>query len=132
MTLTPRIFLDSVVKPNADDVSKRHEDMRVAVNAMLTLDAFFGILYAELRSRKHPAVAGDDKYRDHLAGRFRDYRILRDAAAALKHGELIYKKRHQPRLVENVRQIQQAIPGAGVLMCGSRAKIKKAPRGRGF
>ncbi len=47
-----------------------------------------------------------------------DYRILRDAATALKHGELIYPKPHLPRLVGNVHQIQQAIPGAGVLMCG--------------
>jgi hypothetical protein len=116
--LTPRLFLDSVVKPNADELSKRNNDVRLAVNAMLTLDAFFGILYADLRARNEPAVAGfqrDHQYRDDLASHSRDYQILRDAAFSIKHGELTGTK---PRLVENVRQIQAFTPGAGVFMLG--------------
>jgi hypothetical protein len=81
--------------------------MRLAINAFLTADAFFGILHAELRSKNEAAVADlakDDEYRDDLAGRSRNYRILRDVAFSIKHGELKRKKPLQPRLVKNVRQ----------------------------
>jgi hypothetical protein len=119
ITLTPRTFFESVIKPNADELSKHHNDMRLAINAFLTADAFFGILYAELRSKNEPTVAhlaDDDKYRDDLAGRSRNYRILRDVAFSIKHGELFRGKK--PRLVKNVGQIQTAIAGFGILMCG--------------
>jgi hypothetical protein len=117
-TLTPRVFFESVVKPNADELSKHHNDIRLAINAIVTADALFGILYAELRSKNRSAVANfadDDRYRDDLASRSRDYRILRDVAFSIKHGEL---RRKKPRLVKNVRQIQTAIAGFGILMCG--------------
>ena len=49
--MTPRTFLDALVKPNAHELFANRDDLRLAVNAILSLDAFFGILYAELKSR---------------------------------------------------------------------------------
>jgi hypothetical protein len=112
------MFLDSVVKPNADALFNSYPDMRLAVNATLTLDAFFGILHADLRSRNDATTSHfkrDYEYRDDLADRFPHYRILRDTAASLKHGALTGKK---PRLVEKVHQLHETVPGAGVMMCG--------------
>ncbi len=113
--LTPRLFFESVVKPNAAELSKRNNDMRLAVNAMLTLDAFFGILYAQLRARNQPmGFAKDDQYRDHLASSSRDY----ESSAmhfSIKHGELTGKK---ARLVQNVSQIQSPLAAFGVWMFG--------------
>jgi hypothetical protein len=116
--MTPRTFFDIVVKPNAFTLSEHFGDERCAVNAIQSLDAFFGILYAELTARNDRSVTRfktDDEYRDDLAARFLDYRILRDMAASLKHGEL---KRKKPRLVARQDQMKKFVPGAGVMMCG--------------
>ncbi|MGM4917479.1 hypothetical protein [Tardiphaga sp. 813_E8_N1_3] len=88
-------FLKEVVAPNILTIIHHIDDYRAAVNSILTLDAYFGIRFVELKSASHPFVAGfdrDDAYRDELSKRSGAYRVLRDAAAALKHGELEGRK----------------------------------------
>jgi hypothetical protein len=116
--MTPRAFFESVVKPNAHALFEDFVDERLAINAICSLDAFFGQLYTELVRRNDPSIArfdSDDKYRDDLASRFPPYWIIRDTSAAIKHGEL---KRKKARLVKSSDQITKFVPGCGVFMCG--------------
>ena len=118
--MTPREFFDSVVKPNADELFAPSRSVRSAVNAILTLDAFFGILFAELKSMSDPAVVGlapgdDSKYREQLANQSPKFKVLRDTADALKHGELT----RRPRIVAKAKQVKGTQAGAGTLMAGA-------------
>jgi hypothetical protein len=66
--------------------------------SMLALDAFVGILWLRNRARSDT----DGQLRDALANESESYRLVRDAAFALKHGELLGKK---PRLVSRADQV---------------------------
>jgi hypothetical protein len=107
--VTPRQFFDDIAEENAQLAIAARHDLRLAINAIMTLDAFFGILHATLHE-KH--VAGvprdDDKWKDTLAQQSDEYRLLRDAAFALKHGNLT---RATPRLVNHPKQLF-LMPGA--------------------
>jgi hypothetical protein len=70
------------------------------VNAIL-LDALVGIIHADLKSRGKE-TGEDAAFRDRLASQHLEYGILRDAAFALKHGELRGKK---PLLVQRAEQV---------------------------
>jgi hypothetical protein len=83
-------------------------DLRLAVNAIMTLDAFFGILHAALFKLGSVKEQADDKWKEELARADKTYRLLRDSAYALKHGELDSRK---PRLVRRHDQIL-TMPGS--------------------
>ena len=76
--------------------------MRCAVNALLTLDAFTGVLFAHLTKLDRAPSKDDSEFRDVLSRECPEFRIVRDAAFALKHGELTAKK---PRLVQRADQV---------------------------
>jgi hypothetical protein len=99
--MTPAAFLKDVVTPNVDAIDEHVGDVRLAVNAILSLDALVGIIHADLHERG--LETGDDAaFRDRLAAQHLDYGVVRDAAFALKHGELRHKT---PRLVQRAEQI---------------------------
>ncbi|TXN72827.1 hypothetical protein [Methylobacterium sp. WL6] len=103
----PLLFFETVVIPNIHAVEAAPDDMRLVVNAILTLDALVGILLEHLRAAGHPEVAdlkGDEGFRDRLAGRCPGYAAIRDASAALKHGALTYGKK--ARVIRMPDQIQ--------------------------
>jgi hypothetical protein len=100
--MTPTDFLDNVVTTNVVHLGENRGNMRCAVNALLTLDAFSGILFAHLAKLDKSPKANDSEFRDLLSLECREFRIVRDAAFALKHGELTGKK---PRLVERPDQV---------------------------
>ena len=102
--MTPADFLDNVVAPNAVHLGEDRGSMRRAVNALLTLDAFAGILFAHLKGLGRSRWADDSKFRDFLAEECPEFRIVRDAAFALKHGALTDPKK-QPRLVQRAGQV---------------------------
>ena len=110
--MKPREFFDRVAEPSADACIHENDDLRLAVNAILTLDAFFGILHAHLKAAGDTQACSKryDEYRDGIAAGFREYRILRDTAFALKHGELTGKK---PRLVSRSGQMGGRAPVLG-------------------
>ena len=107
--MTPREFFDNIAEENARLAIAARHDLRLAINAIMTIDAFFGILHATLYEK---GVAGvprdDDKWKEKLALQSNEYRLLRDAAFALKHGNL---SRATPRLVKRPNQLF-AMPGA--------------------
>lgn len=99
--MTPADFFNNVATPNVDELGNDVGNHRLAVNAILALDALAGVIHADLHNRGQ-ATADDAAFRDRLAARHLEYCILRDAAFALKHGELRHKK---PRLVQRAEQV---------------------------
>ena len=106
--MTPSEFFDDVAEKNALSAIDAPGDLRQAINAIMTLDAFFGILHAALYAKGKLNESRDDGWKEKLAQKNDDYRLLRDAAYALKHGEL---KQPKPRLVRRPDQLFK-MPGA--------------------
>jgi hypothetical protein len=98
--LTPADLFD-VATQNVNELGNDAGNRRLAVNAILTLDALAGIIHADLH-RRGLASADDGAFRDGIAAQHLEYQILRDTAFALKHGELRGKK---PRLVQRADQL---------------------------
>jgi hypothetical protein len=86
--VTPRQFFDEVAEPNANLAIATRGDLRRAINAIMTLDALFGILHAALHEAGIVSLRRDDDWKEELAKQNDDYRLLRDTAYALKHGQL--------------------------------------------
>ena len=83
-------------------------NLRLAINAIMALDGFFGTVHTERYDQGLTKEPSDDKWKDQLAQQNADYRLLRDCAYALKHGRLTKSK---PRLVRRSDQIV-TMPGA--------------------
>lgn len=118
--MTPAAFLDEVAHPNMVAALTDPDDMRAIVNAILSLDTLAGILHAtgaEVGDHRMAGLATDDAFRDMLAGVSDSYRVLRDAAASLKHGALKHKK---ARLVRRAAAFQTRLNGFGLMQCGDR------------
>ena len=116
--MTPREFLEEVAQPNMEHALRQPDDIRALVNAVLALDALAGLLHAHGRAADVPAMAKheqDDRYRDDLAAVSRSYRVLRDLAASLKHGELKQKK---ARLVRRGEAVRSVTNGLRLFQCG--------------
>jgi hypothetical protein len=97
----PADFFKDIVTPNVDALGDDVGDLRHAVNAIISLDALAGIIHADLHSRGQETVS-DSAFRDKLAKQHLEYSIVRDAAFALKHGEL---RNTKPRLVQRAEQV---------------------------
>jgi hypothetical protein len=102
--MMPVDFLDNVVRRNVVHLGEARGSVRRAVNALLTLDAFAGILFAHLESLARLRWANDPKFREFLSEECPEFRIVRDAAFALKHGALTDPKK-QPRFVRKADQV---------------------------
>jgi hypothetical protein len=77
-------------------------DVRLAINAIMTLDGFFGMLHAALYQTGAVLERSDDQWKEKLAQQNERYRLLRDSAYMLKHGRLDDRK---PRFVRRPDQI---------------------------
>lgn len=118
-----RQFLDEVVQPNMQAALEEPSHLRLAVNAVLTIDSLAGVIFAAMRETGHDRVAGlktDDAFRDQLAGECHEFRVLRDLAAAYKHGELTNPKPKQPRLLRDPGDVSEVPNTLGVFQCGDR------------
>ena len=107
--MTPRQFFDEVAEPNACSAIAARGDLRHAINAVMTLDALFGILHAALHDAGIVSRRRDDDWKEELAGQSDDYRLLRDLAYTLKHGQL--NLGNKPRIVRCPDQLF-TMPGA--------------------
>jgi hypothetical protein len=86
--MTPREFLDEVVKPNVAEFHGGYDSVRLAWNAIGAVDALAAHMYLwgqTHASREVTGVADDSHYREDLAQKNQDFRLLRDTAKALKH-----------------------------------------------
>jgi hypothetical protein len=114
----PKEFFRVIVGPNLHEFYANEGDLRLGVNSILTLDALVGVLHQEI-CRKNGAGPEerekDEKFRDKLADKSDTYRIVRDAAAAVKHGILTRPKQ---RVVLQVRDLADFGVGAGTMRAG--------------
>jgi hypothetical protein len=55
--MTPRDFLEAVVRPNVDDFHAQFPDLRHAYNAISAVDALAAHLYVWARTNALPVVA---------------------------------------------------------------------------
>lgn len=101
-------YFEEVAAENAKMAVERPGDRRLAINAIMTLDGFFGTLHATLLKQGQVSQQNDDEWKEALACMNTSYRLLRDTAFALKHGELTRKA---PRLVRRSEQVVK-VPGA--------------------
>jgi hypothetical protein len=98
----PSGFFDQIAQEDASAAIAHPNDVRLALHAVTMLDAFFGILHASLYQSRVIQEQDDSKWKELLAQENKYYRVLRDCAYALRHGELCRKK---PRLVRRPDQI---------------------------
>ena len=99
--MTPAEFHKVVATPNADALRNNVGDMCLGVNAILALDALVGFIHAD-RHQQGLKSADDIAFRDKLAAKYVEYALVRDAAFALKHGQIRGKK---PRLAQRADQV---------------------------
>ena len=91
MTNSPREFLESVVRPNIAEFGGHYSSVRRPYNAIAALDSLPAHIFVWCKRLDPSAMAGianDSAYREELAKRSTDFRLLRDIAKALKHVEL--------------------------------------------
>lgn len=94
--MTPETFLAEVAHPNMLATFEDSDDVRTIVNAILSLDALVGMIHTQGVAAGQPGIAEyveDRDYREALAEASPSYRMLRDAAATLKHGALSAPKK---------------------------------------
>jgi hypothetical protein len=111
----PKEFFRVIVDANLQEFYADEGDLRLGVNAILTLDALVGVLHQEI-CRKSGVGPNDkdEKFRDDLAAKSDAYQIVRDAAAAVKHG-ILTRPKQQPRMVLEVRDLADFGVGAGTM-----------------
>jgi hypothetical protein len=89
--MTPREFLETVVRPNVEEFHTHYTDLRRAYNAVSSVDALAANIYLWARVNAPSAVVSilnDSQYRKELAIRSPDFDLLRDVAKAQKHARL--------------------------------------------
>lgn len=89
--MTPREFLDQIVCPNMAAFDAPRDHLRHAFNAVTAVDALAAHIYNWASANKPEAVEGaldDSAYREILANRDGQFRLLRDMAKAQKHVRL--------------------------------------------
>lgn len=109
---SPRDFLEKVVLSNIDEFKQDVSSERHAYNAISSLDALAAHIYEWGRASGDIdalAARDDSDYREKLANRNKDFRLLRDVAKAQKHVRLL---RHNP-IVTNANQITSRPIGFG-------------------
>jgi len=100
--LTASTLLD-VATANVAELNATPGSMRAVVNAIFSLDAVVGGFHVEWKGGGSSTVPDDGKLRNIFASECPDYEIIRDAAFALKHGQLTGKK---ARLISRQDQIR--------------------------
>ena len=89
--MTPREFLEIVVRPNVDEFKANDGSVRHAYNAVAAIDALAAHLYLWCKTNASSEIVGvldDAQYRARLAQSSSDFRLLRDIAKAQKHAHL--------------------------------------------
>jgi hypothetical protein len=89
--MTPREFLEKVVRANIAEWDANFGSERHAYNAVAAVDSLAAHLYVWCKGNAPSEIAGipgDSRYRASLAQRSPDFRLLRDIAKAQKHVHL--------------------------------------------
>lgn len=104
--MTPSEFLKRIVEPNIEEFMAAQTDIRRAINAIHCVDDLVGLIHAWARVNAPTRVPEKDEvYRKQLAAKNDLFRAFRDAAAALKHGELTDNTK-TPRLLTRASDVR--------------------------
>jgi len=106
-----------VAEPNVNEAMAKPGDLRSAVNAILSLDALVGQVHAALLVSGKTVTRSDEAFRDEIGSKLLAYRIVKDVAAALKHGRLDRPKA-QERLVRDATALRPGPARAGTMRAG--------------
>lgn len=126
--MTPAEFFETVTRPNLKMAIEEDDDYRLVVNAILTADAFYGILFEHLKDAGHPVIETvsfngssrtDSDFKEHFAQQSAEWSIVRDAAYATKHGRLS-DTRKKVRLVRSAHDVSGKKLVAGLFAAGDR------------
>lgn len=114
--MTPREYIEAVVRPNLADLERDEGDMRHALNAVHAIDALAARIFVEAGGRAGTGAKDDSHFRKSLADRNESFALLRDLAKAVKHAAL---DRGTPK-VGAVSQVEAKPIGsqAGLMMAG--------------
>jgi hypothetical protein len=107
--MTPELFLKDVVEPNLSAFVAEDDDIRLAFNAVASVDALAAHVFWWGKDYAPAAVAGikqDTDYRETLATLNSDFRLLRDIAKAQKHVRL---ERGNPEVKEAANVSSRAV-----------------------
>lgn len=89
--MTPRSFIDDVAHVNSAKYLSSKNNLRLAINAVITLDASIDALFRYLTEQKDASAtrfSDVDGYKASIAAHNPAYRVVRDLAVALKSGSL--------------------------------------------
>lgn len=86
--MTPTEYVADVVRPNLTDLDLDFDSIRHALNAIHSVDALAARIYVAAGGKAATGEKSDTHYRDALAGKDADFRLLRDLAKAVKHIDL--------------------------------------------
>ncbi|OCJ33453.1 hypothetical protein [Agrobacterium tumefaciens] len=127
--MKPSDFFRQVTDPNIRQALLNFDDYRLAVNAIMTIDATYGVLFDYLQLAEHPFLKqitarnskrsiDDSDFKEHFAQQDQQFAVLRDAAYATKHGRLTGSK---ARLVIEATDVAKGDVGCGDMICGHDA-----------
>jgi hypothetical protein len=85
MAMTPRDFLEQIVRPNMADLANDYGDIRKAMTAVHSADALAAHIFHEVGGRIVTGAADDTAYRELLAEESGEFRLVRDLEKAAKH-----------------------------------------------
>jgi hypothetical protein len=131
--VTPREFLEAVVRPNVDEFHIHFADLRHAHNAVSAIDALAAHLYIWATVNAASAVASvktDSLYRATLSARSPDFALLRDIAKAQKH---VHLTMHNPQvtradqIVSRTIRYGEGLYGAGRYGGGQQVVVDITP-----
>jgi hypothetical protein len=106
--MTPRDFLETVVRPNVTEFNADYGKIQRACNAVAAVDALAAHIYVWCKTNALSEIVGladDTHYRGWLAGCSLDFRLLRDIAKAQKH---VHLDRGQPEVTTSAQVTARA------------------------
>jgi len=83
--MTPREYLEQIVRPNLAALADNYGDIRKAMTAVHSADALAAHIFHAVGGRIVTGAADDTAYRELLAGENGEFRMVRDIAKAAKH-----------------------------------------------
>lgn len=86
--MTPREYIEAVVRPNLADLEKDEGDLRHALNAVHAVDALAARIFVAAGGREGTGAKDDTHFRKMLADQYADLALLHDLAKAVKHAVL--------------------------------------------
>lgn len=86
--MTPREYIEAVVRPNLADLEEDEGDLRHALNAVHAVDALAARIYVAAGGKEGTGAKDDTRFRKVLGDQHADFALLHDLAKAVKHAVL--------------------------------------------